>query len=129
MPIARTRMAIPKIQPRFGDAVRIVAGIARVVNPSLLAAVSRRLVFAETIRSEPFAWGVTLFGAASEASGGNIFLPTSGPSCLVRSKEFMNVWRCPEPAGYVVEFANEGNIVGIGFAKGPLRGPQIEVDG
>jgi hypothetical protein len=127
-------MAIPKIQPRFGDVVRIVAGIARVVNPSLLpsktdAAVSRRLVFAETIRSEPFAWGVTLCGAASDASAGNIFLPTSGPSCLARSKEFMNVWRCPEPAGYVVEFANEGNIVGIGFAKGPLRGPQIEVDG
>ena len=31
--------------------------------------------------------------------------------------------------GYIVEFANEGNIVGIGFAKGPLRGPQIEVEG
>jgi hypothetical protein len=36
---------------------------------------------------------------------------------------------CPEPAGYVVEFTNEGNIVGIGFAKGPLRAPQIEVEG
>jgi hypothetical protein len=32
-------MAIPKIVlPRFGDAVRIVAGIARDINPSLLAA-------------------------------------------------------------------------------------------
>jgi hypothetical protein len=38
----------------------------------------------------------------------------------------MGVWRCPGPAGYVVEFSDEGNIVGIGFAKGPLRGPQIE---
>lgn len=38
----------------------------------------------------------------------------------------MSVWRCPGPAGYIVEFADEGNIVGIGFAKGPLRGPPIQ---
>lgn len=38
----------------------------------------------------------------------------------------MSVRRCPGPAGYVVEFADEGNIVGIGFAKGPLRGPPID---
>ena len=60
--------------------------------------------------------------AANEASASNIFLPTSGPSCLDRSKDSFGLWRCPGPAGYVVEFGDEGNMVGMGFAKAPLRG-------
>jgi hypothetical protein len=63
---------------------------------------------------------------ASGASANSIFLPASGPSCLDRSKESFGLWRCPGPAGYVVEFSDEGNMVGIGFAKSSLRRADIE---
>lgn len=68
---------------------------------------------------------IAVLTAANEASASNIFLPTNGPTCVDRSKEFFGLWRCPGPAGYVVAFGDEGNVVGIGFAKAPLRGRDI----
>jgi hypothetical protein len=43
-----------------------------------------------------------------------------------QSDEYVSARRCPGPGGYVVQFADEGNIVGIGFGKGPLNGAQVE---
>ncbi len=42
-----------------------------------------------------------------------IYTPTHGPSCKDRSREGFSRWRCPGPAGYVAEYADEGNIAGI----------------
>jgi hypothetical protein len=67
-----------------------------------------------------------LFACAGDAAADSVFSPTSGPSCLDRSDEHISVRRCPGPGGYVVEFADEGNIVGIGFGKGRLHGPDID---
>lgn len=70
--------------------------------------------------------GILLLVLASGASANSIFLPASGPSCLDRSKESFGLWRCPGPAGYAVEFSDEGNMVAIGFARTGLRGSHIE---
>jgi hypothetical protein len=65
-----------------------------------------------------------------QAAADSVFSATSGPSCLNLSKYpddlRVNTWRCPGPGGYVVEFADEGNIAGIGFAKGRLRDSKID---
>jgi len=51
--------------------------------------------------------------AVHAAEGSYIYTPTHGPSCADRSREGFNQWRCPGPAGYVAEYADEGNIVGV----------------
>lgn len=47
------------------------------------------------------------------AQGSYVYTPTHGASCADRSREGFSRWRCPGPAGYVVEYADEGNIAGI----------------
>lgn len=51
--------------------------------------------------------------AVHAAQGAYIYTPTHGPSCKDRSREGFNRWRCPGPVGYLAEYADEGNIVGI----------------
>lgn len=59
------------------------------------------------------------------AQGSYIYTSTHGPSCADRSREGFNRWRCPGPAGYVAEYADEGNIAGIALwhPTGPQRTP------
>lgn len=46
------------------------------------------------------------------------YTPTQGPACRDRgSQSAFNIWRCPGPAGYEVEFADEGNIVGVAIGR------------
>jgi hypothetical protein len=56
--------------------------------------------------------GATVTGAAA----GNVFTPTSGPSCAGSSKPQFNVWRCPGPGGFFAEYADEGNMVAVAIA-------------
>lgn len=51
--------------------------------------------------------------AVHAAQGSYVYTPTHGASCADRSGEAFNQWRCPGPAGYVAEYADEGNIAGI----------------
>jgi hypothetical protein len=44
------------------------------------------------------------------------FTPATGPSCKDESTDELGLWTCPGPAGYVVSFADEGNIVSITIA-------------
>ncbi len=72
------------------------------------------------------AWRCHFLHLSAEPQRIACFSPTSGPSCLDQSDEGVRVWRCPGPGGYIVEFGDEGNWAGIGFAKGRLRGPPVE---
>lgn len=71
--------------------------------------------------------GIFLLGATmTSAMASNVFTPTSGHSCSGTEKPEFNVWRCPGPGGYVAEFSDEGNLVGVAIAKkNSLRGPAI----
>jgi hypothetical protein len=42
-----------------------------------------------------------------------VYVPTHGPSCTDRSRDGLNQWHCPGPAGYVAGYTDEGNIAGI----------------
>ncbi|MFB6417104.1 MULTISPECIES: hypothetical protein [Bradyrhizobium] len=44
------------------------------------------------------------------------FTPATGPACKDESTDELGVWTCPGPAGYVVSFADEGNIVSVTIA-------------
>ncbi|MBC9880342.1 hypothetical protein G8O24_23735 [Bradyrhizobium sp. INPA01-394B] len=50
------------------------------------------------------------------AYGQTPFTPATGPACKNQSKEGFGLWTCPGPAGYVVRFADEGNIVSLTIA-------------
>ena len=54
--------------------------------------------------------------AAGSASGQTPFTPAKGPACKDQSKEFFGSWTCPGPAGYVVRFFDEGNVVSLTIA-------------
>ncbi|WP_245477140.1 hypothetical protein [Bradyrhizobium guangzhouense] len=53
---------------------------------------------------------------AGSAFGQTPFTPATGPACKDQSKEGFGLWTCPGPAGYVVRFADEGNIVSLTIA-------------
>jgi len=53
---------------------------------------------------------------AGSAFGQSPFTPATGPACKDQSKEGFGLWTCPGPAGYVVRFADEGNIVSLTIA-------------
>ncbi len=44
------------------------------------------------------------------------FTPATGPACKDVSTNELGLWTCPGPAGYVVSFADEGNIVSVTIA-------------
>ena len=54
--------------------------------------------------------------AAGTASAQTPFTPAKGPACKDQSKEFFGSWTCPGPAGYVVRFFDEGNVVSLTIA-------------
>jgi hypothetical protein len=62
-----------------------------------------------------FAAALVMAGAGS-ACGQTPFTPATGPACKDQSKEGFGLWTCPGPAGYVVRFADEGNIVSLTIA-------------
>jgi hypothetical protein len=51
------------------------------------------------------------YAAAGEST--YAYTPTGGPACVDRSKAHLGVWRCPGPQGYVAEYSDEGNLVGV----------------
>ncbi|MCG2640350.1 MULTISPECIES: hypothetical protein [Bradyrhizobium] len=61
------------------------------------------------------ATALALAGAGS-AFGQTPFTPAMGPACKDQCKEGFGLWTCPGPAGYVVRFADEGNIVSLMIA-------------
>ncbi|WP_298876899.1 hypothetical protein [uncultured Bradyrhizobium sp.] len=61
------------------------------------------------------ATALALTGAGG-AFGQTPFTPATGPTCKDQSKEGFGLWTCPGPAGYVVRFADEGNIVSLTIA-------------
>jgi len=61
------------------------------------------------------ATALALAGAGS-AFGQTPFTPATGPACKDQSREGFGLWTCPGPAGYVVRFADEGNIVSLTIA-------------
>ena len=54
--------------------------------------------------------------AAGNAFGQAVITPTTGPTCKDESDESVGMWICPGPGGYVVRFADEGNIVSLTIA-------------
>ena len=66
----------------------------------------RLIVFAAALAT---AWAGGAFGQTQ-------FTPATGPGCKDQSKEGFGLWTCPGPAGYVVRFADEGNIVSLTIA-------------
>ena len=44
------------------------------------------------------------------------FTPSTGSACKDESTDELGLWTCPGPAGYVVSFADEGNIVSVTIA-------------
>ncbi|WP_091963721.1 hypothetical protein [Bradyrhizobium shewense] len=44
------------------------------------------------------------------------FTPATGAACKDESTDELGLWTCPGPAGYVVSFADEGNIVSVTIA-------------
>lgn len=53
---------------------------------------------------------------AGSAFGQTPFTPATGPACKDQSRQGFGLWTCPGPAGYVVRFADEGNIVSLTIA-------------
>jgi hypothetical protein len=48
----------------------------------------------------------------------SVYTPTRGSVCRESgSQSAFNVWQCPGPAGFEVEFADEGNIVGVAVGR------------
>lgn len=46
------------------------------------------------------------------------YTPIQGSACRDSgSQSAFNIWRCPGPAGYEVEFADEGNIVSVAIGR------------
>lgn len=43
----------------------------------------------------------------------NFFTPTNGHACTDRSRSEIRLWRCTGPAGYVAEYADEGNLAAV----------------
>ncbi|MBW7964943.1 hypothetical protein HYH07_21585 [Bradyrhizobium sp. BR 10261] len=63
------------------------------------------------------AWATALaLAGAGSAFGQTPFTPATGPACKDQSREGFGLWTCPGPAGYVVRFADEGNIVSLTIA-------------
>ncbi|WP_314963020.1 hypothetical protein [Bradyrhizobium cosmicum] len=62
-----------------------------------------------------FASALAMAGAGA-ASGQTPFTPATGPACKDESGDGLSVWTCPGPAGYVIRFADEGNIVSLTIA-------------
>ena len=59
---------------------------------------------------------VAVLATAGPAHAQTPFTPATGPACKDQSKEGFGLWTCPGPAGYVVRFADEGNIVSLTIA-------------
>lgn len=48
----------------------------------------------------------------------SVYTPTQGPACRDSGfRSAFNIWRCPGPAGYVVEFADEGNVATMAIGR------------
>lgn len=79
-----------------------------------------------SVRAGFFVGLVTLTAPlAHAAQETNVYTATRGPSCDDRSRSSFSQWRCPGPAGYVAEYADEGNIAGISIWRpiGQQRSP------
>jgi hypothetical protein len=76
-----------------------------------------------------FATALAVAGS-SKALGQTPFTPATGPGCKDQSKDGFGLWTCPGPAGYVVRFADEGNIVSLSIAPRraieKLQGPTAQ---
>jgi hypothetical protein len=76
-----------------------------------------------------FATALAVVGA-SNAFGQTPFTPATGPVCKDQSKEGVGLWTCPGPAGYVVRFFDEGNVVSLTIAPKrsieKLQGPTAQ---
>jgi hypothetical protein len=67
--------------------------------------------------NKKLALAITLgIAAIGDASAETKFTPATGPACKDESKDEFGQWTCPGPAGYVVRFADEGNIVSLTIA-------------
>ncbi|MGY3694566.1 hypothetical protein ACVIGA_004646 [Bradyrhizobium sp. USDA 3240] len=62
-----------------------------------------------------FAIAVACLLAAGSALAGerSVYTPTKGPKCIDGSRKYEDDWSCPGPAGYAVEFSDEGNLAAV----------------
>lgn len=61
--------------------------------------------------------------ASSVLAQASIYTPTHGPTCRdAGSRSALNIWRCPGPAGYEIELADEGNIVSLAIGSAKNKG-------
>ena len=53
---------------------------------------------------------------AGGASAQTVFTAAVGPRCKNESQPGFGLWTCPGPAGYAVQFSDEGNMVALTIA-------------
>jgi hypothetical protein len=53
------------------------------------------------------------------------YAPTHGPQCMDRSREHEGMWSCAGPAGFVVEFVDEGNVASIALRRPRRTGKTV----
>jgi hypothetical protein len=59
--------------------------------------------------------------AADAAQDSYLYTPTRGSACSNRARQHVNQWRCPGPAGFVAEYGDEGNVVGLAIWRAATR--------
>jgi hypothetical protein len=64
--------------------------------------------------------GVSIGGALAEER--TVYMPAQGRSCVDRSRTDVAAWSCRGPAGYSVEFFDEGNLAAV-----TIRSPRAAV--
>jgi hypothetical protein len=56
---------------------------------------------------------LTIESTAAANAAQSLYTTTHGPPCKDSSKEYFSVRRCPGPAGYAAEYADEGNVAAV----------------
>ncbi|MCP3395264.1 hypothetical protein NLM27_41775 [Bradyrhizobium sp. CCGB12] len=71
---------------------------------------------AETLEFAPLSQVQFRYEDAKPPTRGKVwFSPARGPTCKDHSKPEFGYWVCPGPAGYTVEFMDEGNLAALSF--------------
>jgi hypothetical protein len=66
-----------------------------------------------TFRTARLAIALTFASTAAASAAQSLYTATRGTACKDASKAYFSVRRCPGPAGYAAEYADEGNVAAV----------------
>lgn len=66
-------------------------------------------------------FAVALSATDASYASESAYTRVRGRECIDMSKRYFGSWRCPGPAGYVIEFFDEGNLAGVNVRLGTNR--------